>query len=127
MTKKSILMYMMGLALLGVPMSVNAQAAKVGAKIISKIASKTGTKAATKVGTTAGAAAVANDARAASRTGKYASEAERTKTARPVTYECSKCNGRGTISTWNSYYGCYQNSTCSKCYGRGKITRVIRY
>ena len=130
MTKKSILMVMMGFALLGAPMNANAQAARVltkGAQAISKAVSKGGGKAVTKAGATAGAAAAARDAKAASKTGKYASEAERTKTARPVTYDCSNCNGRGTVSTWNSYYGCYQNSTCSKCYGRGKITRVIRY
>lgn len=130
MTKKSILMVMMGFALLGAPMSANAQAARVltkGAQAISKAVSKGGGKTVTKAGATAGAAAVARDSRAASKTGKYASEAETTKTARPVTITCSKCNGTGMVSTWNSYYGCYQNSTCSKCDGRGKVTRIIRY
>ncbi len=131
MTKKSILMVLMGMALLGAPMSANAQGvAKVLTKAgqaISKAASKGGGKAASRAGATAGAAAAANDARAASKTGKYASEAERTKTARPVTITCSKCNGSGMVSTWNSYYGCYQNSTCSNCNGRGKVTRIVRY
>ena len=130
MTKKGILMFMMGFALLGSPMSANAQAAKVltkGAQAISKAVSKGGGKAATRAGATAGAASVAKDAKGATKTGKYATEAERTKTARPVTITCSKCNGSGMVSTWNSYYGCYQNSTCSKCDGRGKVTRIVRY
>lgn len=131
MTKKTIWMCIMGIALLSAPTSANAQAAKAVVKGISKVVSRGGGKAASKAasraGATAGAAAIANDAKSASRTGKYATEAERTKTVRPVTYTCSTCNGSGKVSTWNSYYGYYQTSTCSNCSGRGRITRVIRY
>lgn len=133
MTKKSILMVMMGMALLGAPMSANAQGqgvAKVLTKArqaISKAASKGGGKAASRAGATVGAAA--NDARAAGRvkTSKYASEAEKTKTTRTVSYECGKCDGKGKVSTWNSYYGCYQSTTCSRCFGSGRIIKTMCY
>lgn len=133
MRKSIFVICLIGLALLCTPTTVNAQAGKAvvkGIQAITKAASKNGGKAASKAskaGATVGAATVAKDAKAASKTGKYASEADKTKTARPVSYKCSKCNGSGKITTWNSYYGCYQNSTCSNCYGSGKITRVIRY
>lgn len=133
MTKKGILMCMMGFALLGAPTSANAQGvAKVLTKAgqaISKAASKSGGKAATKVGTTAVGASAANDARAAGkvRSSKFASEAEKTKTTRTLSYECGKCDGKGKVSTWNSYYGCYQSTTCSRCFGSGRIIKTMRY
>ena len=128
MTKKTILMCMMGFALLGAPTSANAQVAKVGAKIISKIASKTGSKA-VKAGAAAETAIVAKEANAASRTGstKIASEANNTKRTRIVSYECGTCDGKGKISTWNNYYGCYQLTTCTRCFGSGKIIKTMRY
>lgn len=130
MAKRFFLSSMLGIALLTIPTDSSAQASKIitkGVQAISKAASKGGGKAASKAGATAGAAAAAGEVKAASRTGKYASEAEKTKTARPVTYTCSNCNGTGRVSTWNSYYGCYQYTDCSNCHGRGKITRIVRY
>lgn len=133
MTKKSIMMCMISLVMLNTPMNSNAQAAKVVTKIISKaaskVASKGGEKAASKAGATAGAAVVAKDANAVSRTSstKVASEAEKTKTPRLVSYKCGKCDGSGKVSTWNSYLGLYESKKCSKCFGSGKVTRVIRY
>ncbi|MBD5194923.1 MAG: hypothetical protein HDS71_08875 [Bacteroidales bacterium] len=43
----------------------------------------------------------------------------RPRTTKTVT--CSQCNGHGTVTYWNSYYGQYQTATCSKCNGSGKV------
>ena len=42
--------------------------------------------------------------------------------SRPTpTVTCSQCNGRGTVTSWNSYYEQFQTATCSKCHGSGKV------
>jgi len=40
---------------------------------------------------------------------------------RVTTVTCSQCNGKGTVTIWNSYYGQYQNVRCAKCDGKGKV------
>lgn len=37
------------------------------------------------------------------------------------TITCSRCNGHGTVTYWNSYARQYQTYTCSKCNGSGKV------
>lgn len=47
-----------------------------------------------------------------------------TPRARPrptTTVTCSQCNGHGTVTYWNSYYGQHLTATCSKCNGSGKV------
>lgn len=39
------------------------------------------------------------------------------------TVTCSHCNGKGTVTYWNSYYGQYQTATCTKCNGAGKVRK----
>ncbi len=39
------------------------------------------------------------------------------------TITCSQCNGKGTVTIWNSYYGQYQTVRCAKCDGKGKVRR----
>lgn len=38
------------------------------------------------------------------------------------TVTCSYCNGYGTVTYWNSYYGQYETVTCSQCGGTGKVS-----
>lgn len=42
--------------------------------------------------------------------------------SRVTTVKCSQCNGKGTVTVWNSYYGQYQNVRCAKCDGKGKVS-----
>lgn len=51
---------------------------------------------------------------------------KRTRTVRPrpiPIVTCSRCNGNGKITLWNSNTGRYQTVRCSKCNGRGKVRR----
>lgn len=97
---KKILMLMMGFALIGVPMSTNAQAAKNVAKVVKAIgtaAKKTKKtpvkKAPTKTTTTSSS-----------------------KTYQPMQTTCINCSGKG-----------YKNGyKCSSCDGTGKKYRVVR-
>lgn len=123
MIKKFFLTCIMGYTLIGTPTNVNAQTAKVltkGAKAISKVVSKSGGKAVSKGGTSTSKGATKSSS-------TLATEAEKAKTARPITYTCTTCNGAGKIRSWNSYRSCYITSDCSNCHGKGKITRIVRY
>jgi DnaJ-class molecular chaperone len=40
---------------------------------------------------------------------------------RVITVTCSQCNGKGTVTIWNSYYDQYQTIKCVKCNGTGKV------
>lgn len=54
----------------------------------------------------------------------------RSKPSRPVkprirprttTVTCSRCNGNGRVTFWDSYSGQYNSIRCSKCNGSGKV------
>lgn len=138
MTKKTLFMCMMGFVLLGIPTSSNAQGGvtkvltKAG-KAISKVSANGGSK----VGSKAGTAVVAGEASAASKAGKtqlpaingnngkHGSNISKTRKQKRVkTYECPKCDGKGTIKKWDDYFGPY-DSTCPRCLGLGY--KYVRY
>lgn len=80
---------------------VHAQAAAKAGKVISTLVKKTPKKAVTKT--------------RVKKTPKYR--------PRPKTsyVDCGRCDGKGKVSVWDSYYQCYQTQTCSRCNGTGRV------
>lgn len=96
---KRVIMIILGIALLGVPMSANAQAAKNAAKVVK---------------------AISNAAKKTKKTPVKKTPTKTTttssKTYQPMQTTCISCNGKG-----------YKNGyKCSSCDGTGKKYRVVR-